>query len=129
MLVMVGIATMQPVFRMHRHCAESSQAPSHLVPQQPYFTDGNSEAHKGWEPGPSLPYLWMVELGATSCWTRAWAGGTVNPERPPRLELFSSPHPKPALWQNVEPEPALTLTLAVGQIPWGLQREGKLGIT
>lgn len=63
MLVMVGIATMQPVFRMHRHCAESSQAPSHLVPQQPYFTDGNSEAHKGWEPGPSLPYLWMVELG------------------------------------------------------------------
>ena len=66
---------------------------------------------------------------ATPCWTRAWAGGIVNPERPPSLELFSSPHPKPALWQNPEPEPALTLTLAMGQIPWGLQQEGKLGIT
>ena len=60
--------------------------------------------------------------GATPCWTRAQVGGIVNPERPPRLELFSSPHPKPALWQNLEPEPALTLTLAMSQIPWGLQR-------
>lgn len=105
------------------------QALSHLVPQQPYFTDGNSEAHKGWEPGPSWPYLWMVELGGHVLLDKGMGRWHCQSRDPHVLSCSPPLTSKPALWQNLEPEPALTLTLAVGQIPWGLQQEGKLGIT
>lgn len=57
-------------------------------------------------------------------WSHAWldkgtGGWHCQPRETPSPELLS-PHPKPDLWQNPEPEP--TLTLAMGQILWGLQK-------